>query len=373
MLVMIMAGCSDDVASIRPVTPGDQIEQDIYSDVPVEFGFGGMTKGPLTREELNSSNNFGIFSLEEGTDNLKKPGELNLNNVIINYYDGYGFRFSSSRKYFYPVSDKKYKFYAYYTYRNDELVDVQSEQIVTERSTLLRFYSYTYNGVSATFGSHLGDVLYGKALSADGSDAFNYSTVKQNGQPSFYFKHATAALHFTVSLDLTRNEFREKGYIIRVAGLRLINSPAQADLCLMNLDDPSKEGTFVNPVYASKTSDRPRLFNTAGNSASLNYNIDADFTSDVLGAGYMFVVPQEEPIECILAVMRVDPNNSGFNATYYYKFKLDPRDYGLSSSAHEAGMLYDYNIVLDWGMTPAGSVGPVVKMRGAEQTTGKEW
>ena len=375
---MIMAGCSDVEVPDLSFPPGHQ--EQLYTDVPIEFGCGGITKAPMTTESLSPTNNFGLFSVEEGIDDLKKDSDLKIRNSIINYRPGQGFAFAKSAEtcYYPSNTDKKYKFYAYYSYRNDENVITENrndEVLETEDAIKVRFYSYEKTlsdktKVSGTLGAHNGDVLYGKAAVGD-IEAFNAPIVQEYGRPSFDFMHATTALHFTVSLNLSRDMGE---YIIRVAGLRIKNSPAQADMYLINLNDSLTEGTFdpSSFVYAQNPSELPFLRNEAGNSGALNYDITTDFTSAALGAGYMFIVPQKEPLECIINIMRVNKNNPGANAPYYYEFKLDPSDYDESlTEGHEAGVLYKYNIVLDWGNTSNGSVGPIVK--NATQVQASNW
>ena len=384
-LVMLVVSCSEIDSTLDPVTPGSGFEQDIFSEVPIEFGYGGMTKAPMTTESLSEKNNFGLFSVEEGVEDLRMTTDLNLRNAIINYRPGYGFVFGKkSETCFYPEDpDKRYSFYAYYSYRNDEDViqaALDDEVIEAERAVKVRFYSYmTPNKVSSTLGSHNGDVLYSKARKAmpaeDGSvqtvDAFNAPIVRKYGNPEFQFRHVCALLHFTVTLDLTRSM---GDYFIRVAGLRIKNSPAQADMWLVNLDDPSKEGTF-DPnsfVFAKEEGQIPFLRNESGSSGALNFDIPSTFTNAPLGAAYMFIPPQKEPLKCILSVARVNETDPKANETYYYEFELDPEDYDEDlTSGHEAGMQYNYNIVLDWGHTSNGSVGPIV--RNAKQVLPQNW
>ena len=65
LLAMIVAGCSDVEKPLDQVTPDYDFEQDIYSDVPIEFGYGGMTKAPITEYDLHNGQDFYLFSIEE--------------------------------------------------------------------------------------------------------------------------------------------------------------------------------------------------------------------------------------------------------------------------------------------------------------------
>ena len=373
-----MAGCSADVAPLEPVLPNDYQGPELYSDIPVEFGYEGMTKAPMTNDVLSEGHDFRLFSVEEGTQDLTQSSELYIYDEKINYHSGYGFRFKNDSYYYPGKSDKKYNFYSYYSF--------YSEVLKGQRETKVRFYSYqhrTQNQVTqpGTLGSYDGDVLFSKATmditdetGTSTIDAFNAQIVRDNNKkPVFNFKHVTAALHFKTTLKLTRDM---GPYIIRIAGLRLKNSPAQADMWLVNLDDPSKDGTFdpASLRMAENVSQRPFLKNDRGDSGSLNFDMGPDFKSGTLASGYMFIVPQKEPLRCIMHVMRINPADSRANASYYYEFDLDPKDYNPElTEGHEAGMLYNYNIVLDWGSTfiDPKSVGPIVK--NATQVPKENW
>ena len=382
LLAMIVAGCSDVEKPLDQVTPDYDFEQDIYSDVPIEFGYGGMTKAPITEYDLHNGQDFYLFSIEDGVQDLTSSEELNIYNARMNYQDGYGFKFKDA-SYFYPLgSEKKYKFNSYST--------LNAHLLRNEREVKARFYAYNaevqdsgkkvrYN---STLGAHHGDILFGKAhmevTTQDGNnetiDAFNASVIRENNKkPSFHYEHVTAALMFRVTFSHNRDM---SPYIIRVAGLRIKNSPSQADLCLVNLDEPSKEGTFdpESFVYSSRGAEWPKLQTNPGGSGALNFDIDSDFYSGQLSSGYMFIVPQKEPLKCIMHVMRVNKENPNANGHYYYEFELDPADYDPNlTSGHEAGMLYSYNIVLDWNSTfiDPKSVGPIV--RNGKQVPATNW
>ena len=385
LLAMIVAGCSDVEKPLDQVTPDYDFEQDIYSDVPIEFGYAGMTKAPITEYDLHNGQDFYLFSIEDGVQDLTSSEELNIYNARMNYQDGYGFKFKDA-SYFYPLgSEKKYKFNSYST--------LNAHLLRNEREVKARFYAYNaevqdsgkkvkYN---STLGAHHGDILFSKAhmevTTQDGNnetiDAFNASVIRENNKkPSFHYEHVTAALMFRVTFSHNRRMGDNDEYKIRVAGLRIKNSPSQADMWLVNLDDPSKEGTFdpESYVFSKKGDEWPKLQTNPGGSGSLIFDIDENFYSDTLSSGYMFIVPQKEPLKCIMNVARIHKTNPGANAPYYYEFELDPADYNPNlTSGHEAGMQYNYNIVLDWNSTflDPKSVGPVV--RNATQVPATNW
>ena len=382
VLAMAVAGCSGDVAPIDPINPDNVIEQDIYSDVPIEFGYGGMTKAPITDADLHNGKSFYLFSIEDGVQDLTQSRELNIYNAPMSYLSGYGFKFKNTSYYYPSGADKKYRFNSYRT----SYVHLLKES----RAIKARFYASTTpitdesgnRNVNSTLGAYDGDIVFSKATmdvsAQDGSaeiiDAFNASIVKQSGKkPTFKYEHVTAALMFRVTFSHNRDM---SPYIIRVAGLRIKNSPSQADLCLVNLDEPSKEGTFdpESFVYSSQGAEWPKLQTNPGGSGALNFDIDSDFYSGQLSSGYMFIVPQKEPLKCIMHVMRVNKENPNANGHYYYEFELDPADYDPNlTSGHEAGMLYSYNIVLDWNSTfiDPKSVGPIV--RNGKQVLRTNW
>ena len=383
VLVMVVAGCSGDVAPIEPVHPDNVIDQEIYSDVPIEFGYGGMTKAPITEDDLRNGQDFYLFSIEDGVQDLTSSKELNIYNARMNYLSGYGFIFNNASYYYHKDTDTTYRFNSYST--------LTTHLLKSEREIKARFYAYSAEVVqesgmkvkyNSTLGAYHGDILFSKAhmnVTTEGGnqetiDTFNASIVKENNKkPTFHYTHATAALMFRVTFSHNRDM---SPYIIRVAGLRIKNSPSQADLCLVNLDEPSKEGTFdpESFVYSSQGAEWPKLQTNPGGSGALNFDIDSDFYSGQLSSGYMFIVPQKEPLKCIMHVMRVNKENPNANGHYYYEFELDPADYDPNlTSGHEAGMLYSYNIVLDWNSTfiDPKSVGPIV--RNGKQVPATNW
>ena len=378
MLAMIMAGCSDVVAPVGSVNPDNVADYEVDYDVPVEFGYGGMTKAPVTTETLTIDKNFGLFSVEKGVTDLRNRDALNFRNKIIKYDPGFGFRFGSyaSETVFYPrKSTKEYQFYAYYAHRNDSLIKPQiwdKGVVETGRERKVRFYSYaTKDMISATLGTHNGDVLWSKAVSEDGLyDSFNASIAVAGHKPHFVFRHATACLYFKIKMKEPVSRPMD-GYYFSVDWLRILNSPCQADMWLINLDDPTKEGAFDPDSFVlgqegvavdNNLVPYPGLRSVTG-----GYNVSQTIKPDEfdfdgpLGAGYMFVVPQEEPLLCRIKMSRwKDGKSSG---AFYYEFYLDPSEYNPAlTSAHEAGMRYHYTINVDWTSagTFNGSTGPVV-------------
>lgn len=377
VLAMIVAGCSD-VAPIDPIRPDGVVDQGVDSDVPVEFGYGGMTKAPVTTETLTIDKNFGLFSVEKGVQDLRKADALNFRNKVIKYDPGYGFRFGSyaSELVFYPRRSKKeYHFYAYYAHRNDSLIKPQiwDKGIVeTGRERKVRFYSYTTKDmISATLGTHNGDILWSKAVSEDGMyDSFNAAIAMAGHKPHFTFRHATACLTFKVKIKEPTSRPMDD-YSFSIDWLRIINSPCQADMWLINLDDSTKEGSFDPGSYIfgqeGVAVDNNLVPYPGLRSATGGYNVaeminprEYDFTKP-LGAGYMFIVPQEEPLLCRIKISRW--RNGASNGAFYYEFYLDPSEYNSQlTNAHEAGMRYNYTINVDWTSagTFTGAVGPVV-------------
>ena len=378
VLAMIVAGCSD-VAPIDPIRPDGVVDQEVDSDVPVEFGYGGMTKAPVTTETLTIDKNFGLFSVEKGVQDLRKADALNFRNKIIKYDPGFGFRFGSyaSETVFYPrKSTKEYQFYAYYAHRNDSLIKPQlldKGVVETGRERKIRFYSYTTkDNISATLGTHNGDILWSRAVSKDGMyDSFNAAIAMAGHKPQFTFRHATACLTFKVKMKEPLSMSMDDNYF-SIDWLRIINSPCQADMWLINLDDSTKEGAFDTDSYVfgregvavdNTLIPYPGLRSADGKNYNVNQTIkplEYDFDGP-LGAGYMFIVPQEEPLLCRIKISRWNAGKS--TGAFYYEFYLDPSEYNSQlTSAHEAGMRYNYTIIIDW--TSAGTInnsrGPVV-------------
>ena len=375
VLAMIVAGCSGVEKPLDQVAPDYDFEQNIYSDVPIEFGYGGTTKAPLTTERLSTTSNFGLFSVKEATDDLRKSEDLNFRNHAMNYYPGVGFRLSGGT-YYYPIgSESKYKFYAYYTWQDDPSINAMADFQESAKQTMVRFYSYQreVNGIyrSGVLGSNNGDVIYGKA--ACGSiDAFNSSVVKRYGNPKFHFQHATAGLYLEIKLKDTPT--RDMGQrAIRIVSFEIIDSPAQADLCIVDLDDPSNEGKFFNQVYPANASQNLILrypntetINPGGGYIRQLAQSDAGVTYR-FGHGYMFIVPQDGPVTAKIVLRRFNLSTGKSEGDYIYELKLDPADYGYRGPNHDeevvsrydAGVMYNYTITFDWG-SARGGTGPIV-------------
>lgn len=377
-----MAGCTTDMVSpdsaLQDKVPG----QELYSDVPIEFGYGGMTKADIGNTAL--SGHFGLFSKLKGTDDLSKTDRLNFRNRVIRYENDFGFRFgyaSEDRTMYYPASDEEYSFYAYYTYQHDSLiragVSTDDMTISTRTKTYIHMKSF---GTPCVLGSD-GDVLWSKAESYDVAtatyiDGFNADIVKDGFKPVFTFGHPVAVVSFTVSL--AENTTKPLGTTrLRLEHLWLMNSPYQADLCIVDVEeDPDKnmEGRFENLQYTDEESKVPFLRGATG-----NRNLETWLAAGDEGVrkvpgrkGYMVIVPQDGPLVCRLRLgrysMKADGTYGSADGFWKYDVILDPDDY-LSKDdpgygkGYQAGMVYNYNIVVDYrSINPSSGVsGPYVK------------
>lgn len=372
-LAMIMAGCTRDIH--EPITNGDDEnghEEVILSRVPIEFGYTGIdSKAPVTTiEGLGANASFGLFSVDKHTDDLTKSDGLNFRNRVMTYVPGEGFRLGYSNAQitcYYPSGDDvEYDFYAYYAHRNDSLlragVSMDPQMVNKQTKTSVHFYSYAVDKLSATFGSDKGDILWAKA-SAEGG--YNEGYVRENGNPSFTFRHVTTALSFKITLKEQTKRPMDDHVMLLVNRLWIKNSPVQADLCLIDREGDA-EGKFENLVYSDDVSLVPYLRGPGGGRAlECTFRANEKGVTKVLGRGDMFIVPQEGPLVCRLEIGRCTLQADGVSyktdGWWTYEMELDPMEFGASSSSYEAGMTYNYNIVMDFGWDHLSRPAPIVK------------
>lgn len=378
VLVIVLAGCSDHVAPIVPVNPDNSIDQTIYSDVPIEFGCGEMTKAPINNmKDLESTTNYGLFSVKQGTEDLANQNSLiDFKNELLTYNKAYGFNVKGA---YYPNTDDKYSFYSYYTYQNDSLiragVSTDDSFKTTQTKTSVAMYAYQPpNGLKQRLLGYQHDVLLAKAKGVDPKtgaeiDAFNASVVKAGAKPVFNFTHPMSLVSFSVTL--AQNLTSDLGAnMLRVDQVSLMNSPCYAELCIIDLEpDPTKnmEGKFENIQYSDQEGKVPFL-RGADNSRSLRCELltpDRGVTKP-LGAQTMVIVPQVEPLICRMQISshKYDSAKGTFihSGNWKYDIELDPLDYVdeasefyntmLAEGRYLPGCSYEFNIIVD--LVPSG-------------------
>lgn len=396
VLVMVVAGCSDDVAPITPVCPDNVIEQEIYSDVPIEFGYGGVTKA--TDEDFLAENKyFGIFTALKGKDGVtdfRNKGNLSIiDNTVIRYVNDFGFKFrypSEDVVYYYPSSDEEYVFYAYYKYDANNIL--LNENKYLEDGTMKTTVTSIVRKMDLGELSWPGAMLWAKAA-ADGNpsiDGFNASAVRKGHSPVFNFKHPMAKVCITVSLaeNLTiyseRPNFNYPKVWIQLDMLGLVNSPSEAEFCIAHTD-PNKEGKFDEETYVYPEVSRSYYWTGADNSIDkqiendlykmaymrskensrslkCRFQITDTGKTQVPGQGVVMIPPRaaDNPLVCRLRLSYSD--GSGVRTGYQnYDVTLDPAKYGFNEG-YKAGYVYNYNIVIDYKTLykPGPAYGPYV-------------
>ena len=377
LLAMIVAGCSEGVAPIDPVHPDNVIDQDIYSDVPIEFGYGGMTKAPLT--DLQDATYFGLFSVKDGSVNLlQQNSDIRFWNQKIKYENDFGFRFYENGTqnprqlfYYYPKSDEKYSFYAYYTLQEESFLSPAVDEIsTTDTKSYVKMYAYPIKPNIKRLLGNFEDVLWSKAQGVDPEtgeifDAFNASSARKDIKPSFVFSHPMSMLRFSVELASPLSRDLGK-HMISVDYLVLMNSPCEADLCIIDLEeDKSKnaEGKFENLRFTDDVSKAPFL-RGLDDSRTLSCKLikEDQGKRQPLGKETMVVVPQKDPIRCRIRLSNnayVSPGEWKYGGHYFtYEIILNPFDYVDKNSAlYEKmkaegcflpGYIYNFNIVVDF-------------------------
>lgn len=377
--------------TIAPGLSDNVMEQDIYSDVQIEFGYGAMTKADEIDDFLSSEiRYFGLFTVLKGADDVSDKGKLKIpDNRTLRYEPGTGFKFGyqsepiENQSYLYPKGDDEYSFYAYYSYvghsRIKELKDtlyLEDDSYEITRSKVYLHMSKE-NDLSAS-----GPILWAKAKAKDDDtiDGFNANIIRDGHHPYFSFRHPMAKVFFSVSLANPVSKSMDDGVWLQLDELAFVNSPSEADLCLIDTKG-QLEGCFENLTYP----DVKRDYWYGGN---INDEIKADMNkmSFVKGeAGNRNIScrlvagdHEQKQIGSVLIPPRAAGNplvcrmrfrygiGSSISGYQNYDVELDPADYGYDGG-YEAGVEYRYNIIVDYRSIPAhdgkiyGVNGPYVR------------
>lgn len=264
-LAILMAGCERIVETGNPVGEEPWM-YDQTLPVPVKFGVSGTdTRVSIEDASQIDGNIFGIFAFDKASSDLTARDELMLRNApaVGVYSDGKASLRLSKTVYYPQFSEREYTFYSYYARQRASVV---YEQTATQTLVTIPV-------------SNEHDVLWAMSEAEGG---YNASFLREGNElPSFTYSHATACLSFNASVKSV-----VPGIQVSLESLALI-APASATLCVVDLLDTDKQGTFV-----WKGNDVERLAHAryGGDSGNLHVVLDTE-PQDEPVCKDMFIVP----------------------------------------------------------------------------------
>lgn len=358
-LAVFATGClaDVDVADVEH-NADDAWKVDPSLPVPIEFAIPS-TKGLIDGlDDMTSLNgNIGMFAIaKDETDLTKTDQELNIRNRYCSFVNGklaFGYA-SSPTVLYYPSSDRCYNFYSYFKHKDPIILeDDLAEMTSSERRILVSIELANSN-----------DVLYAKAevsdddvIASGGIDGFNSKYIRRTGKlPSLNYVHPAAGLGFRVMMS-QESDIPQDSDFIQFTSLSFDDATLRAALCIVDLDQPQNNGTFVESIETG-----PKTI-----SSKLVYLSDKEVFDGITGittslkslGNECFIMPQNEPLNMTATIHRYVKyvRQDGTIATsglytYPVSFVLDPTEAGLSGG-FEAGKMYRYKLIVKY-VAPTG-------------------
>lgn len=376
VVVCQMAGCSyrDEM----------DVADGATSPVPVEFSIPS-TKGIINGLDdlVNNSSVFGMFAIDkslygDADGDLTAADGLNLRNALCRYVAptasepaslklGYQ---SENRILYYPMnSDVSYNFYTYHKWTSsvvtaDDGTESQALQTVSEMVSSKRQIKVIMDVAGVD------DVLYSEsvappAVDADGEslDGYNAAYIRETGNvPAFRMRHPVAGVRCKVALHPESRMTVAKMDRLRLNSMSFTNGakslPVQAALCIVDLDNPENNGTFVEVMKTAAS----KAWKTANaGTGNLNMSLLDDTDGDgvtscmiepELVGGEHFIMPQDDHLELTLTFQHQRVNATGGIVGNWPAMTrtvvLDPSDYGAADGGYKAGQIYSYKILVKY-------------------------
>lgn len=302
-----MAGCSKEVVTKSEVSADDAWMYDETLPVPVEFGVSSVrSKAAIeTSADLNGKS-FKVFAFDKNTHDYTKPDGLNLRNADAKCQLNQGKSVLTLKKlYYYPqYLDTEYCFYSFYPVAT---TTIDSQKVLVDMP------------VSGTY-----DVLWAKSIVNDGGYNAEYFR-DGNPLPSFNYSHPCACVSLSASLSQSISEK------IIIDGVKLINVPLSAKLCVATCEDVSyeDEGYFVE---VTQKGDKALT-----NGSSGNLSVELTTSPKRLGVD-LFLVP------CSSLTLQVTMRINGVVSKAPVEYVLNPSDFRPELKGFEAGVRYEFNL-----------------------------
>lgn len=354
LLAVLMVGCERNV----DINEDASVELDL--PLPIEFAVPD-TKVIINDREDMVGGIFGMFAIDKDPDvNIDEDDGLNMRNQLCRYdaeTSSLKFGYANADKViFYPMSDRCFSFYSYFTY-TDELLesissDVNEDDLVGEMTATDRRILVAIN-LARPY-----DVLYAMS-EADGG--FNSSYVRETADiPSFVFEHPAAGLGFRVQIDQSSSVPGDMDYLT-FSGLKFLNVTTQAALCIVDKDNPENNGKFVKRISTAES--KAWIKNNTG--ALSIYLSDKNVGDGVTGltqglislGDEHFIMPQSGSLsmECKLNRVKMYYKDDGTlatsgNWTYTKSIELNPSLDG-GGDGFQSGKMYRYKIIVKYDST----------------------
>lgn len=371
-----MAGCSPDA----------EIRQEEHL-VPVSFALPDSKVMINSHWDLvNNTSVFGMFAINKALFNdpdgdLTAPDKMNIRNALCRYVaptatEPASLKFgylSENRVLYYPMgSDEAYNFYTYHKWTSsisyaDDGSPVDVLQDVSEAETARRRINVLMDVATVN------DILYSEseapyAVDAEGNpiDGFNAAYVRKTGNvPVFRMIHPVAGIRFRIVLHPDSKNTINRADRFRLNSMSFTDSkgtlPVKAALCIVDLDDPQKNGTFVEVLGTSASRAWKTMNNSTGNlNIDLLQDVDGDGVTEcvfrpVMVGGEHFIVPQDDHLNFTMIFQHQRVNAAGAVVgnwpAFTRTFTLDPLDFGAAEAGYKAGNVYSYKIVVKYSNT----------------------
>lgn len=247
---MLMASCSKNATEPSPSDP-DAWKTDITLPVPIEFGSPFLATKAGYIDAMQEKMNFGVFGISTtATDLTQDNADRLLFNHLATYTSEKGFNLA--QRTFYPMTnDKNYSFYAYY------------KVAYSDEDPSINPYVEDKNKIYVPFEVGREDILYGSTKvtpameNVVGRSGFNGGYIRavrkieeDTGQdfssykPTILFKHVTSAIQFYVRTSSERSQQVFIDENIWLTEIALEDRPIKANLCVVDMEDETNEGTF---------------------------------------------------------------------------------------------------------------------------------
>lgn len=335
---MVMASCSKNIDTAE--SGKNDWVLDVNLPVPLQLGTGVFTRAAIASEADMLGKGFGFFAVDKYATDLTADNGIELpDNVkatcsLIEDGTKVEFQFVNGNNapvsYYYPLMNTKYySFYGYHAHQADA-ADVPASKKTSTRIT-----------VDVPVSKQL-DILHGEAVVTDpqqGSngmmyDGYNAAYVRKVGKPLMNFKHVTAR----VSLQTTMATGQDGKDGISIAQIGVSEVPTSATLCIVDIENPALNGTFLGNNGTTNDAGNPRF------SAIPNTNLGILTTTTVALTEDVFLAPQTTPLK-VKIIYNVVKNGVAVNPQKEIVYELDPSKFNNARQGFEAGYHYTFNLV----------------------------
>ena len=165
-------------------------------------------------------------------------------------------------------------------------------------------------------------------------DGFNAAYVRKVGKPLMNFKHVTAR----VSIQATMSSGQDEKDGISIAQIGVLEVPSSASLCIVDIENPALNGTFVSDNGTRTPEGTPRY------SAIPYSNIGILTTTTTALNEDVFLAPQTSPLK-VRILYNVVKDGVAVNPQKEIIYELDPSKFNNARKGFEAGYHYTFNLV----------------------------